>query len=206
MYLRVCRASLTIICLANVTLKCDISCDWRVLFVPQMFACDALYPVFCNWLFVFFLTPWTESILLQHPFILRGWLWKRRAFIAFLFSLLESCAVFLFNLRVFLMEKTYSYSMYLTHFDNCLCCHDRKDVRSRNSFTFCLFFIVLKWKFLYEAVCRYFLCCVLLDGHMCLQSLVCLASWGPHACFSKASYWLLMLDIGLNGCAPVAWS
>jgi hypothetical protein len=29
--------------------------------VPQVFAFDALYPVFCNQLFVFFKTPWEES-------------------------------------------------------------------------------------------------------------------------------------------------
>jgi hypothetical protein len=37
-----------------------------------MLELDALYPVFYNWLFVFFLTSWAESILLLHPFILSG--------------------------------------------------------------------------------------------------------------------------------------
>lgn len=153
--------------------------DWRILLVPQMLAFDALYPVFCNWLLVFSLTLWAESILVLCPFILRGWLSKSRAVLVFLFSLLESCAVFLLHLRVFLMGgKKHRLAPCTWHVqcNNCLFCQDRRNVGRINSFTFCLFFIVLMWKFLFEAVCRYCLCCVLLDGHGCLQSHVCLAA------------------------------
>lgn len=63
-----------------------------------MLAFDALYPVFWNWLFVFFLTLGAESILVLRPFILRGWLSKSRAVLVF-HPLLESCAVFLFAFK-----------------------------------------------------------------------------------------------------------
>ena len=153
--------------------------DWRILLVPQMLAFYALYPVFCNWLFVFSFTLWAESILVLCPFILRGWLSKNRAILVFLFSLLESCAVFLFAIKSVFDGKEHPLVPRTWHFccDNCLCCQDKKAFGRINSFTVCLFFFVLRWKFIFEAVCSYCLCCVLLDGHGCLQSLVCLAIW-----------------------------
>ena len=153
--------------------------DWRILLVPQMLAFDALYSVFCNWLFVFFLTLWAESIHVLHPFILRGWLSKSRAVLVFLFSLLESYDVFLFAFKSVFDGKKHPLAPCTWHFhcDNCLCCQDRKDGGRINSFAICLFFFVLRWKFLFETVCRYYPSCVLLDGHECLQSLVCLTIW-----------------------------